>query len=208
MARRIPQLAGEHVAQPEAKPLARLPDRLSRHEVQARFTVPDGGEQFQNVYHRVVVVGDGVMVAAGERVDLRPATVGILRIKNIGQAAEKARAPGREPRRGGGCSPGRVTDAREEEELGDRGIVVVGAAAVLVVFIVGRAGIARVVAALGPGPDRCLPGDDVVGERPCLLGGIPGVRGFEIELGAVNGGDRRAAQGAAGGEFPAFPRGK
>jgi len=76
-------------------------------------------EKFHDVAHGVVVVSDGVVVAALEGPDLRPAAVGILGVEDVVDPA----AEGGDKGLCGFCV-GRVDDFCKEAELGDGGVVV------------------------------------------------------------------------------------
>ena len=52
----------------------------------------DLAQEGEDVDHGAVVVGDGVVVAASERIHLRPTSVGELRMEQIIEAAGKRRA--------------------------------------------------------------------------------------------------------------------
>src|ERR1019366_4641745 len=64
--------------------------------------------------HRIVIEGDGVVIAALQRPDLRPAAVGKLRGENIIQPARKRRAPS------GAVRGVRRNDVRQKAQLGRR----------------------------------------------------------------------------------------
>ena len=171
---------------------ARTLDERGRQECEVHRAL---GHVVQNLYrmqHGVVVDGDGVVIAALEGPHLRPAAVGILRVKQVLDAALYRGAEGRRfgiAMRGQQCGsdvgqeanlhPGGVVVERGDVmPVGIDGLVEVGvvAKAVEIVGVVQVAGGARAahhVDVLAPAAIGYLPGDDVARRADRIVAGPP-----------------------------------
>src|SRR5690348_3450736 len=63
--------------------------RFARNESEISFAGCNVAQQLQDLHHRVVIVGNRVMIPALQRPHLRPASIWVLRHKNVVESPQE-----------------------------------------------------------------------------------------------------------------------
>src|SRR5690242_18025206 len=76
-------LRGENAFEPTRHTFGRASSRFVANESKVTFARRNISQQFEHLYHRIVIVSNRVVIAALQRPDLRPTAVWVLSRENV-----------------------------------------------------------------------------------------------------------------------------